>query len=679
MSVVLVPCVLSGEAFVGVSLSLGVLAGALSETDDHPRGRIKALLLTIASFFVSSASVELLRPFPWLFAAGLSVSTFGFIILGGLGERYRGITFGAILVAQYALLGAESSPSPLWQPILLPLGALFYGLISLGLLVHKPWRLLEEQLARGFDALSAYLAEKALLFPSQEQEQARIRHRLAMLNVEVVTSLEKCKEVLNSYGDALGEDRQLLPFLERFMLLQSLHERAASSHERYEVLSRNTDNLQVLEGFGEMLHQLSHACRLVADNLLTGAMYRHPVALDWLVSALEQGVEQLYGDEKKALQLLLHNLSRSHLSLKYHQAPVGSRIAPRLLRDSRSLIERLKTQLTSSNARFRYALRLTACFLAGYGLMQWLDLPMGGWMMLTSLFVCQPSYSETRRRLFQRVGGTIAGVVAGMICAPLLPTLAGQTLLMLAAAFMFFLKLRHGYSQAVVYITLFVLCAFNLISGTGMEVMPERLGFTLAGAFLALLAVRFLWPDWQYRRLPGLLSNAFLGNMNYFRAILDAYVHPAEDDLDYRVARRNAHKADNDLAMSWRGMRLEPRSRRQLMEHAYNLTYLNHALLSYLSALAAHRDSGPLLVPDWEDLAGSIERVLRQTASMLTDDGASVETPHLEDVLLFLGDQIGRYPDGQVQQQLRLFFNVADVSNKLLREARSLTEFNRTK
>jgi uncharacterized membrane protein YccC len=74
--------------------------------------------------------------------------------------------------------------------------------------------------------------------------------------------------VLNSYGDALGEDRQLLPFLERFMLLQSLHERAASSHERYEVLSRNTDNLQVLEGFGEMLHQLSHACRLVADNSL---------------------------------------------------------------------------------------------------------------------------------------------------------------------------------------------------------------------------------------------------------------------------------------------------------------------------------------------------------------------------------------------------------------------------
>ncbi len=64
---------------------------------------------------------------------------------------------------------------------------------------------------------------------------------------------------------------------------------------------------------------------------------------------------------------------------------------------------------------------------------------------------------------------------------------------------------------------------------------------------------------------------------------------------------------------------------------------------------------------------------------MLTDDGAFVETPHLEDVLLYLGDQIDRYPDGQAQQQLRLFFNVADVSNKLLREARSLTEFNRTK
>jgi uncharacterized membrane protein YccC len=124
------------------------------------------------------------------------------------------------------------------------------------------------------------------------------------------------------------------------------------------------------------------------------------------------------------------------------------------------------------------------------------DLPMelddAHQLLYVSILTAKPAEPVSR------VGGTIAGVVAGMICAPLLPTLAGQTLLMLAAAFMFFLKLRHGYSQAVVYITLFVLCAFNLISGTGMEVMPERLGFTLAGAFLALLAVRFLWPDWQY-------------------------------------------------------------------------------------------------------------------------------------------------------------------------------------
>jgi uncharacterized membrane protein YccC len=64
MSLLAVPFVFSGNPFFGVTLALGAVAGALSETDDHPRGRIKALLLTIISFFTASSSVELLRPYP---------------------------------------------------------------------------------------------------------------------------------------------------------------------------------------------------------------------------------------------------------------------------------------------------------------------------------------------------------------------------------------------------------------------------------------------------------------------------------------------------------------------------------------------------------------------------------------------------------------------------------------
>ncbi len=33
------------------------------------------------------------------------------------------------------------------------------------------------------------------------------------------------------------------------------------------------------------------------------------------------------------------------------------------------------------------------------------------------LFVCQPSYSATRRRLVQRMLGTFAGLLVGILCS----------------------------------------------------------------------------------------------------------------------------------------------------------------------------------------------------------------------------------------------------------------------
>ena len=207
-----------GNPFFAVTLALGAVAGALSETDDHPKGRIKSLALKVFSFGVSSMAVQLLYNYPVLLGIGLAVSTIFFLIVGGLGERYRGVTFGAILVGIYAMIGVPNSPIWYLQPLLLSSGALFYGLLSLGLLFLHPWRLLDEQLARGFVTLSNYMNEKARLFPSDKKIQGEIRNRLALLNVQVVEALDRCKEVLNSYSNALKDDTPLIPYLRYFML-----------------------------------------------------------------------------------------------------------------------------------------------------------------------------------------------------------------------------------------------------------------------------------------------------------------------------------------------------------------------------------------------------------------------------------------------------------------------------
>lgn len=674
MAILAVPFVVLHQSFFAVTLALGVLAGALSETDDHPRGRIKSLGLKVVSFGISSLSVEILRPYPILLGIGLSVSTVVFLVIGGLGERYRGVTFGSILVGIYTMIGTGISQSWYWQPVLLSSGALFYGLFSLAFLYVQPWRLIEEHLAGGFFALSRYMDEKAGLFPSDEKMQRDIRNRLALLNVELVNELERCKEVLSSYSDVLRDQAPLKPYLRYFMLLQSLHERAASSHERYDLLSLDPANRPLMEGIGQLLHQLARATRTFARSLLTGVLYHHPAVPGWTVNALNDQLEKYRAHDTHPLALLIHNLSRSNTSLQNLEEGSQRILAPRLAKDNRTLTQRLHDQVKWDHPRMRYAIRLSLCFLAGFILSEGFDIAKGEWIILTSLFVCQPSYSETRRRLFQRIMGTICGVIGGVFLLGLMPTVPGQALLMLISAYFFFIWLRRKYSRSVIFITIFVLCAFNLISSQGVAVMLPRLLDTLIGSALAILSVRFLWPDWQQKKLPDLLARALSKNTLYFKAIISAYKQEhLTDDLDYRIARREAHQADNALVLAWQDMQVEPVKRRQLREQAFTLTYLNHALLSYLSALGSHKEQGEKSNSGLIAMAGTIMEVL-EAASQASHKNAGDGNSRMIGLLTEIRQLINKSDRGAARQQFALLYNIAEVTYQLMLQAKIFEE-----
>ncbi|MCL3781135.1 TIGR01666 family membrane protein [Prolixibacteraceae bacterium JC049] len=669
MGFLVIPFVIFQAPMYGITLGLGALAGALSESNDHPKGRIKALALTIISFFISSVSVEILRPYPILFGAGLVGSTIVFIVLGGLGERYKGITFGALLIAIYTMLGTSVSPEWYWQPLLLPAGALFYGIISLSLLFIRPWRLLKEELSIGFEELSVYMEIKAQLFPSETHHQEKIRNQLATQNIKVVNSIARCKSVITSYSHELKDPNELGPFMHQFMLLQSLHERAASSHERYDLLSENPDNIDLIEGIGQLLMQLSHATHKLSKNLITDKTYKHPISLKWTVLALQTQLEnQQENEQHHTLQLLIQNLTQSHYSLQNMNYNMQSGILPKVRKRKQSLAKRLKAQLKWEHPRLRYALRLSTCLVIGYALTHWLEVAKGDWILLTSLFVCQPSYSETRRRLFQRILGTLSGVVIAILAVQLLPTQAGQIVLLLSSAYIFFIWLRKNYAVAVVFITTFVMAAFNLQANQGMAVMAPRIVDTILGAILAIAVVRLMWPDWQYKRLPKLLAEALEKNNIYFETILQKHKNHNVSDEVYEKHRYNAHQADRDLTMAWQGMKLEPKNRQHFQKQAFALTYLNHALISYFSALGSHRDSEGYISEELDGIYQQVGQVLSDTIVAINEGTTCTNPQSMELFLKDLGKQLIRTDKGIYRQKLVLAYNIAEVVDQLLQE-----------
>ena len=667
IGVLSIPFILLGRPFFAVTLGLGALAGSLSETDDHPKGRIKSMLLKVFSFGIASFLVQYFYGNPYLLGVWLAVSSIILVLIGGTSERYRGVSFGTLLVSIYAMIGAENSPNIYIQPLLLTIGALAFGVFSLILLYFKPWRLLEEQLARGFMALSTYYEEKARLFPSDEGTQKEIRTRLSALNVQTVNALDSCRDVFNSYGDALKDHTPLKPYLHYFMVLQSLHERAASSHDKYDLLSNDPQHKALLDGIGQAIHQLAHATKRFAQSLLTNIPYEHPTSLIWMSNALTEQLSHYEVEAMHPLELLIDNLKQSNNSLKNIHKNSYSSLVPKLKKDERSFKQRIKDQLTIKNSRMRYALRLSVALVMSVLVSELFDMEKGGWIALTVLVVLQPNYSATRKRFGERILGTVSGVFLGIIAVNLF-SVSGQVLFMIVSAYLFTLLTKRNYSASVVFITTFVLFAFNLINQRGIEMMWPRFTDTIVGAVFAFLSVRILWPDWQSKNIPMLLKTAIEKNTNYFKVILEEYRNPTVgDDLEYRIARRQAHRADNALVTTWQNIQVEPKKQQLFRKNAFRLTYLNHALLSYLSALGAHRDK-PTFREEFMLFAETLLELLSSASDKLKGQHEN-DTIRISKLLKDIKKGVEENYKESDRQQMILLYNIAEVTIQLLDEA----------
>ncbi|NHI01576.1 MULTISPECIES: YccS family putative transporter [Oceanimonas] len=588
-----------------VTLSLGAMAGALSETDQRPGRRLGLLLLGLLCFFVAITGVTALIDIPWLFGPVLVLVTFGLILAGAWGQAAGKLGFGILLVSIYAMQGHVDSPGFWYQPILLTAGAAWYGLCSWLVLLAWPYKPVHEQLAQCYFALSRYLLAKSRFFDSPDELHQGLRHQLAQLNIQLVNNLELSKQILNRRLHGGERDAELARLLELHLLVQGMHERAASSHYSYQQLNQALERAEVLAGYQILLAELGEACYRLGLAILTHRPYQSGRRIAWELSALKDQLDyshlrRHYSPELMSpLRFLTRNMEHVHQALLRAEALTArdGREAPtaraELARPApQSFGERLRALLNPNAILFRHGVRLSACFALGYGLVTALELERGYWILLTILFVCQPSFSATRQRLTERTLGTLAGIAAGAPLLWLFPSVESQLVILLVCAFVFFTQVRVHYSWAVCFITLFVLLAFNLQGIARDPVLLPRLLDTLAGCALAFVAVWFIWPDWQRRHLPRLLADAMEANAGYLCAISHQGDDMPPENLAYRIARKQAHLADNQLAQAWQNIRVEPVSKHWL-NLCFEIAYRNHTLLSYLSALGAHRQGLP--------------------------------------------------------------------------------------
>jgi uncharacterized membrane protein YccC len=170
------------------------------------------------------------------------------------------------------------------------------------------------------------------------------------------------------------------------------------------------------------------------------------------------------------------------------------------------------------------------------------------------------------------------------------PTMQSALIVLLGAVF---LGTRHTrYLLATVAVSALLLLSFHQM-GMGQGVIPTRLLDTVVGSVIAGLAAWLVLPNWQLRQWPGLAARALRTQAIYLHEILGQYQASAgkQDNLSYRLARRNAHNADAALSSAYSAMLKEPsRGGSAQKEASGRFLICSHTLLNYISAIGAHRD-----------------------------------------------------------------------------------------
>lgn len=593
-----------GDAKLTIPLTLGVVAAALTDLDDRLTGRLRNLVITLICFFIASASVEVLFPWPWLFALGLTVSTIGFILLGGLGQRYATIAFGALLIAIYTMLGVSLYAHWYQQPLLLIAGAVWYNVLTLTGHLIFPIRPLQDNLARSYEQLARFLELKSRLFdPDLDDDNQAPLYELALANGQLVATLNQTKASLLTRLRGDRGQRSTRRTLHYYFVAQDIHERASSSHIQYQALRDQFRYSDVMFRFQRLLSMQSIACQDLAKAILLRTPYQHDARFERAFTHLDAALDRVRAsgtapEQMKALGFLLNNLRAIDAQLatiESEQTPSQTNsetenvLADDSLHGFDDMLSRLSRNMSPESALFRHAVRMSVVLCVGYAFIQLTGLQHGYWILLTSLFVCQPNYNATRHRLALRIIGTLVGVALGLPILWLVPSLEGQLILIVVTGVLFFAFRNVQYAHATMFITLLVLLCFNLL-GEGFEVALPRVVDTLIGCGIAWLAVSFIWPDWKFRNLPRVLERAVDANCRYLDAILEQYHQGRDNRLAYRIARRDAHNRDAELASVVSNMSTEPKVTAEMRETAFRLLCLNHTLTSYISALGAHRE-----------------------------------------------------------------------------------------
>ncbi len=619
---------LLGALFVGIIDSPGPI--------HHRRnGMLIASLLNALTVLITFA----IRDYEILLFIGVLLISFLYSFISIYGARASAIGTLAFVVMLLNITPDDSDINAFYSALITGGGGLWYAFFSILLYRLQPYRLVEQALGEYMLVLAEYLRTRASFYKSNDGIEASYS-RVMTAQVNVLNTQNQVRELLfrtrQFVGDPSPKSRSLMMM---YLEASELFEETMHSYQDYQLLHATLGHTQIVSGFYRVILQVVAELEYVGLSIQAGLpVHKIPdfkkdftglaaslketgtAKGDANTSAIVMSLESTLANVETILNRVNKIALYSRLEQPHANIPTT---AEESVESTTFSFDLLRENLSMQSNVFRFSLRIAVAITIGYVVSLAFSLSHSYWIMLTIVTILKPVYHLTKKRNYERVIGTMTGIITGSLIIWFVHHNGILFMLMIITMLLAYSFLRIYYLAFVTCLTIYLIITFHFLDPEKFRLLiGERLIDTLIGAVIAAFAARFIFPVWQSGNIRTAMEKVIQNNRRYFSCALKFATDELKDRQSYRNARRDAIVSLTNISDIFQQMLSEPvNSKSTALLHQFVIA--NHTLTNRISALSPDtlRRS-----EERERLSENIVEVLNEAESLARKDVVESET-----------------------------------------------------
>lgn len=691
---------------VGIIVSLGAMAVSITDNPGPIHHRRNGMIACNLVIFAVVVVTGLASRFPYLLGLFIFACCFIFSMIGVYGSRATSIGVSALLVMVLNIDRPLAAGEALQTALYVLAGGTWYMLLSLILYSFRPYRLTQQVLGDCIQSTAEYLRIKASFYDKTIDYDSGYRQLLEQ-QIRLHQDQDLISELLFKGRNMVKESTPTSRILVlMFLDLVDLFERIMTSQQDYKALHHFFDTDGILEQYRQVMILMADELDEIGIAVKRNRPSEETVLLRNRIAQLNENFFAFRDTHRNAenvegfigLRHILESIEdiadRLHTLHGYtsYDRKISNDFQPQSDYTEFTTHQDMDPGIVLENLNlasniFRHALRVAIATVSGFIISKFLPVGHSYWVLLTIIVILKPAYSLTKKRNYERLFGTIAGAIIGILVIYFFKDRS-----VLLAFLIFFMictysLIRVRYLISIVFMTPYILLLFHLLNPASFRtVLSDRLIDTCIGSGIAFLANIFILPAWEHVQILDFMKKSLADNTRYFTDIASAFAGKRDSVVNYKLSRKHSFVSLANLSDAFNRMLSEPKRKQKNIRHIHQFVVLNHTLTSHIATLAYYASSNIRKQPpeDYKPFIQAIIARLSRALSVLNGDVPLPTASADRESLRQMNDRVGRLTEkrkrelkegvmnSDTRSELTALKPVADQFNFILKIASDL-------